>query len=299
MTLGQKLAGYRKLSGLTQQQLGEHLNISAQAISKWEKDLSEPALATLRTLAELYKVSVDELLDLNAGFADASVLAGDDEEENASEPAAQSAPATIGFCKECGLTVTEENLGTTQPVVMCKNCLAEKERREKEAAAEAARKREQAIRDAKLAQEGNRRHRRNHRTLSFCIAGLVTALFIGAIIAWMISDFSASQIGVGIVGSYVVFSFISCLFYDCIVQEVVLDWFDKSLHFPGLIFTFDLDGIAWLIGMKILFWFIGLLFGLLTGILGVLIGMLFAPFVFPFLMSKEHRGIVNGEALED
>ena len=298
MTLGQKLAGYRKLSGLTQQQLGERLNISAQAISKWEKDLSEPALATLRTLAELYKVSVDELLDLNAGFADASVLT-DDEEETASDPAAQSASAPIGVCKECGLTVTEENLGTTQPVVMCKNCLAEKERKEKQAAEEAARKREQAIRNAKLAEEGNRRHRRNHRTLSFCIAGLVTAIFIGIIVACMVSNFSGALIGVGIVGSYIVFAFVSCLFYDCIVQEVVLDWFDKSLHFPGLIFTFDIDGIIWLIGMKLLFWFIGLLFGLLTGILGVIIGMLFAPFVFPFLMSKEHRGIINGEALED
>ena len=70
MTLGRKLAGYRKLAGFTQQQLGEHLNLSAQAISKWEKDLTEPDLATLRVLAELYKVTVDELLDLNSGFQD-------------------------------------------------------------------------------------------------------------------------------------------------------------------------------------------------------------------------------------
>ena len=34
MTLGKKLAGYRKLAGMTQQQLGDILNLSAQAISK-------------------------------------------------------------------------------------------------------------------------------------------------------------------------------------------------------------------------------------------------------------------------
>ena len=40
MTLGKKLSSYRKIAGLTQQQLGEHLNLSAQAISKWENDLA-------------------------------------------------------------------------------------------------------------------------------------------------------------------------------------------------------------------------------------------------------------------
>lgn len=73
MTLGQKLAGYRKLSGMTQQQLGERLSISAQAISKWEKDLSEPALATMRKLARIYNVTVDELLNLESGFSEKAV----------------------------------------------------------------------------------------------------------------------------------------------------------------------------------------------------------------------------------
>jgi transcriptional regulator with XRE-family HTH domain len=65
MTLGKKLSGYRKLSGMTQQQLGDKLNLSPQAISKWENDLAEPDLTTLKTLAELYQVTVDKLLDLN------------------------------------------------------------------------------------------------------------------------------------------------------------------------------------------------------------------------------------------
>ena len=69
MTLGQKLAGYRKLSGMTQQQLGERLSVSAQAISKWEKDLSEPALATMCKLASIYNVTVDELINLESEFS--------------------------------------------------------------------------------------------------------------------------------------------------------------------------------------------------------------------------------------
>lgn len=296
MTLGQKLAGYRKLAGMTQQQLGEHLNISAQAISKWEKDLSEPALATLRTLAELYKVSVDELLDLNAGFADMSALAEDEEEETEEKT---DAPATIGFCKSCGIAVTEENQGSTQPAVLCKTCLAQKEEAEHKAAEEARKKRMAEARARQTQMESNRRHRRYRRTLSLSIATLAAAAFLGIMIVCMIFSFHVALIPVTVVGLYIVFSLVSCLFYDCFVQEVVVDWFDKTLHLPGLIFTFDLDGITWLIGMKILFWIIGLLFGLVTGAIGIIIGSVCAPFLFPFVMRNESRGIAAGEALAD
>ena len=303
MTLGQKLAGYRKLSGMTQQQLGEYLNISAQAISKWEKDLSEPALATLRALAELYKVSVDELLDPNAGFADISAFAPD-EEEVSEEPTAQMPPpppppVTIGFCMSCGITVTEANLGSTSPVVICQSCLAEKQRQEKMAIAAEKKRRADAERNYQLHLEGNRIRRRRHRTLALCIAAIATALFLGLMIFAMTRSFHPALILLVFAGGYSVFTFTFSMFYDCFVQEVVIDWFDKSLNLPGLIFTFDLDGIAWLIGMKILFWFIGLLFGILTGAIGVITGLLCAPFIFPFLFAREHKGILAGEELDD
>lgn len=62
MTTGERLAFYRKKSAMTQQQLGEQLNVSAQAVSKWENDQSEPDIATLCKMAEIYRVSVDELV---------------------------------------------------------------------------------------------------------------------------------------------------------------------------------------------------------------------------------------------
>ena len=65
MTLGKKLSNHRKLAGITQQQLAEQLNLSAQAISKWENDMSEPDLTTLKALARLYNTTVDELLDVD------------------------------------------------------------------------------------------------------------------------------------------------------------------------------------------------------------------------------------------
>ena len=60
------MAFYRKKSALTQQQLGEQLNVSAQAVSKWENDQSEPDIATLCKLAEIYQISVNELVGAEA-----------------------------------------------------------------------------------------------------------------------------------------------------------------------------------------------------------------------------------------
>ena len=70
MTLGKKLALYRASRGLTQQQLGEHLRVSAQAISKWENDLTTPDVNTLKELAELYRVTLDKLVDLSEDVED-------------------------------------------------------------------------------------------------------------------------------------------------------------------------------------------------------------------------------------
>ena len=52
----------RKALGLTQQQLAEKLNVSFQAISKWENGTSYPNIEILRDLAIVLEVSVDEIL---------------------------------------------------------------------------------------------------------------------------------------------------------------------------------------------------------------------------------------------
>ena len=38
-TLGQRIAHYRKLRGITQEELGEKCGVSSQAVSKWENDI--------------------------------------------------------------------------------------------------------------------------------------------------------------------------------------------------------------------------------------------------------------------
>ena len=61
-TFGQRLSRLRKNLGLKQEDIAEKVNVSAQAVSKWENDLSAPDISTLPILADILNVSLDELL---------------------------------------------------------------------------------------------------------------------------------------------------------------------------------------------------------------------------------------------
>jgi len=61
-TLGKKISELRKLHELTQEGLAAKLNVTSQAVSKWENDLSIPDLPILIEISDLFHVSLDELL---------------------------------------------------------------------------------------------------------------------------------------------------------------------------------------------------------------------------------------------
>ncbi len=62
MTLGKKIFEGRKAKGLSQEALAEKLNVSPQAVSKWENDQSCPDIQLLPQLAKLFDTTVDALL---------------------------------------------------------------------------------------------------------------------------------------------------------------------------------------------------------------------------------------------
>ncbi len=62
MSLQEKLLELRKKNGLTQSDLAERLNVSRQAISRWEVGAAVPSTDNLKILSELYGVSADYLL---------------------------------------------------------------------------------------------------------------------------------------------------------------------------------------------------------------------------------------------
>ena len=61
-TMGAFLAALRKANGYTQQEVADKLNVSNKTISKWECDDGCPEIMMLPVIAELYSVTVDEIL---------------------------------------------------------------------------------------------------------------------------------------------------------------------------------------------------------------------------------------------
>ena len=62
--MGMMIASKRKELGLTQMELAEKMSVTDKAVSKWERDLSYPDISSLPKLAEIFGMSVDELLQV-------------------------------------------------------------------------------------------------------------------------------------------------------------------------------------------------------------------------------------------
>ena len=63
MSLGQNILKLRKKSGLSQEQLGEKVNVTRQTISNWELEETSPNPEQLKLLSKALNSSVDDLID--------------------------------------------------------------------------------------------------------------------------------------------------------------------------------------------------------------------------------------------
>ena len=63
-TFGATISALRKERGMTQLELARQMGVTDKAVSKWERNLSFPDVASLPKLAEVLGTSVDELLEV-------------------------------------------------------------------------------------------------------------------------------------------------------------------------------------------------------------------------------------------
>ena len=61
-TFGQRFSRFRKTKGLTQDDIANKVNVSSQAVSKWENDINMPDVGILLYLGDILGVTTDELL---------------------------------------------------------------------------------------------------------------------------------------------------------------------------------------------------------------------------------------------
>ena len=86
MNYGEKIVALRKEKGMTQTDLGSALNVTFQAVSKWERDEAQPDFETIVRMSKLFGVPLEH-------FTDGEQVQPSVETEKSE---------MIGVCKECG-----------------------------------------------------------------------------------------------------------------------------------------------------------------------------------------------------
>lgn len=123
------------------------------------------------------------------------------------------------------------------------------------------------------------------------IAGGAVALIIALVI--FLSHTEDVSIGACIVLSiligYGVFAAIYCIISGSYIGEVFVWCARLTIKFPGLIFSWDLDGFMWLIAMKILFAVIGFLFGVFALLFAVGLSAVLGAVSFPFVLIHNNE----------
>ena len=296
MNYGQKIADLRKEKKLTQAELGAKLNITAQAVSKWENNLSEPDINSICRMCEIFEVSVDEFLGIEKkehSFA---------QKENYNS---QNTVA-IKHCEKCkkivapneyvlthlDLNGTLLNQNQTQNAtqhVYCKSCynsIVETQRQE--FLSDTQRQEHIKITNKRIEQE--KQYTRQNFKKGLIWGG------ISAIIAALIffSSFFASPTSEtlfpAIFMTLSVFTLVSELFWDCFVTDFFL-FFCHSFSAPfGLIFDLSLDGLIWLLTVKLALWVICGILSILFFLVGIILSLPLSLISFPFVFNKAKNG---------
>lgn len=292
MTLGQKIKKLRMEKNLTQKDLADRLYVTFQTVSKWENDENEPDVSTLRELAKVFECSLDYLLS-----EDEKVV----EVEPEPEPVVAPTPVEpiretvvihqkeLHVCERCKKDIPEDELEMEQVCV-------DRGGRGRSAVYRQAYYHKDCLRQTQKEREENARKERNlkgkrARKISFgwAIFGAVVALGIslGVLLGVeacrnALSITASIFISIGI--SYLIFADIYCIISGSYVGDIfdaVAGW---SIRMPGVIFSWDIEGIAWAIAMKIGLAILGFLLGISVLLLAIAISGIFASVSFPFIL---------------
>ena len=105
-TLGRRIARLRLAKTATQERLAKELNVSPQAVSKWENDINYPDISLLPDLARFLGVSVDELL--SGASASTQETAAQESAAEKSTAAQESAAEVVSVAADEPAEIVEE-----------------------------------------------------------------------------------------------------------------------------------------------------------------------------------------------
>ena len=287
MTLGQKIKRLRVEKELTQKELADQLHVTFQTVSKWENDENEPDIQTLKELAKLYDCSIDYLLS--------------EEEKKQEEPAPVVIPGPVQketiIIHENGLHVCNRCKKDIQPddLAIDKVCTRHAGRGHtaeyrddyyhRQCLDEVNKEREEAQKRLRAAKA----KRAKKLSFGWGIAGGIVALIVSMLVFLMEPNCAkalhpAIAVVLAIGCGYGIFAMLYCIISGSFIGDVFLWASGLSIKLPGIIFSWDLEGLAFLIVMKIFFAVLGFMIGVFVLGFAVALSASLAMVSFPFIL---------------
>ncbi len=264
-TYGEKIAQYRHANKLTQQELGAKLNVSAQAVSKWEKGQSEPDLITVRNLCRIFGISADRFLS-------------DDKIEIFD--AKNRRVTVVGVCTSCLSVVNDETeIGERSPHLLCRACYdAREEEARKEAELQSAIYRTE--RKEKL------RARVRERTRGWATAAVAATLSFGVLLPFLLRNPSSVPLVVLTVTiPLLLLTFLTQVFWGGPVRDFLKSLL-KIFLAPSVFYEMALESRMRVSVFRVIFMAIGFLFTSLILIGGTLFALVFSFPLFFYTLVK-------------
>ena len=315
MEIGSNLKKLRTSKGMTQKDLADSLNVSSQAVSRWENNEVEPDISTLSKLSSIFEVPVDAIIN---GNFEKKETASEDVVAAASVATAISKAAEtkseevvgVGSTPSNNVVASSSNNDPNKVIGTCTGCGKVLHKADKyyvdSRPSSTSKHRGHTYHHAGytryycsecevLRQKGKLNSKTGARNPKFGKKRMVFGLIFGiaTLVTLMIVFLSvtnmptAAAIFLPILLGYGVFAEIYCIFTDCYIFEVFGEIATWSVKFPGIIFSFSLDGLAFLIVMKVLFAILGVFIGIAVFLLAISISMLCSIFTFPFVVGRE------------
>lgn len=280
--LSNNIKSLRMQNGLTQKELADKLHITSQAVSRWEKGEVEPSVSTIGQMAEIFGVTTDEIIGGPDKKPAEKIVTKVEKEYIITKD--KPVLAVCDICKK-NLFLTNDIIkkdmrdddGEMREHIICKEC-------------------EEKFKQEEFNQKVD--YGNSQRVKSFIFSPLISLLILGIGIPTILKNgYGTNGVILIVLIAVLSFTFASCVFFNnnCVKYTffAIASW--GVVKFPGLIFSFDLGGITWLIGMKILFWLLGLILGIAAAILGFVICLPLSLFVYPFAL---HKSITKPEEYE-
>ena len=293
MGIGLKIKEYRTKAGLTQKALADELHVTYQAVSRWENDDAEPSFDTLKDMCRLFNCTTDDLFEISKPVEEKKEESPQIIERVIIKEAEQK--PVLGVCEQCNKPIYEaddlkrinESYVTrsgrtsqthTRQRILCNECNEIRLLQIKRTTEKAEKERLGSL--------------KKRRILSFIFPTLLAILFIVLGIISFVKGKSNTGIGEIVIGVFGYTFLATMILNNTFLTDMwteVTSW--GFVRFPGIIFELSLDGIVFLIAVKILFFILGILIAIAAAVLATIFCAMLSVFVYPFALGKNIKGI--------